>query len=96
MDLTLFLFLSAFGMILFYFTMLTRDRGLRLSLSWLVAAIFICMAILLATGEEITATTVFDEETSITTPLSYGISTSTIVIIFLLFGIVSVTSTAFV
>ena len=96
MDLTLFLFLVAFGITMFFFTMITRDQGLRISLSWLVAAIFICMAVLLATGEEITSTTVFDEETSITTPLSYGISTSTIVIIFLLFGIVSVTSTAFV
>lgn len=95
MDLSLFLFLVAFGIIMFFFTIITRDRGLRISLSWLVAAIFICMAVILATGEEITSTTVFDEETSITTPLSYGISTNTIVIIFLLFGIVSVTSTSF-
>lgn len=94
MDITLFLFLVAFGMILFFFTMITRDQGLRTSLGWIVAAIFICMAVLLATGEEITSTTVFDEETSVTTSLSYGISTSTVVILFLLFGIVSITFTS--
>lgn len=95
MDITLFLFLVAFGMILFFFTMITRNQGLRTSLGWIVAAIFICMAVLLATGEEITSTVVFDEETSVTTSLSYGISTSTVVIIFLLFGIVSMTFSSF-
>jgi len=90
MDILLFYFLAAFGVILFFFAMITRDAGLKLSLSWLVAAIFICTAILLSAGEEITSTTVFDETTSVTTALSYGLSTSNIVILFVLFGIVSI------
>jgi len=94
MVISLFLFFVSFGMILFFFTIIARDQGLRTSLGWIVAALFICMAVLLATGEEITSTTVFDEETSVTTSLSYGISTSTVVIIFLLFGIVSITFTS--
>jgi len=90
MDISLFYFLAGFGIILFFLALITRDPGIKLSISWLVAAIFICTAILLSAGEEITSTTVFDESTSVTTALSYGISTSNIVILFVLFGIVSI------
>ena len=89
MDYLLFYFLSAFGLVLFFFGLMSTG-GTRLSLTWLTAAIFLCMALLMVTGENITSTTVIDENLSVETILAIGISVSNLVIIFVLFSIVCI------
>ena len=66
-----------------------------MALGFISAAFFILMAMLFATGETITSTTILTDSTltnvsAIVTELNYGFDTSNLVILFSLFGVLAI------
>ena len=94
MDIALFIFFIMSAGCIFVFSVLANG-GVRMALGFISAAFFILMAVLFATGETITSTTILTDSTltnvsTIVTELNYGFDTSNLVILFSLFGVLAI------
>jgi len=86
MDLSAFVILIAFGIIL-YFMGFKFPKGVGLVFTLIGGTIFVLIGISMGSGNVITTTTWFDPTTSATQVIDFGITGSNMLIIFVLLGV---------